>query len=84
VDPWGEHGEYHSFVFDGPVFHPPVRVRMGEVVLRDVRFFADLLPEDTSEEEPAGKPVDQDASAITTQVSPCTIRSRTRNPNGSR
>ena len=51
VDPCGEHGEYHSFVFDGPIFHEPVRVRVGEVVQRDVRFFADLLPADIVEEE---------------------------------
>lgn len=44
VDPCGEHGEYHSFVYDGPIFGKPVAVRLGEVVLRDVRYFADLLP----------------------------------------
>ncbi|MHB1423732.1 MAG: Dph6-related ATP pyrophosphatase [Gemmataceae bacterium] len=49
VDPCGEHGEYHSFVFDGPIFHKPVSVRLGEVVLRDSRYFIDLLPEDASE-----------------------------------
>lgn len=42
VDPCGEHGEYHSFVYDGPIFHKPVPVRLGDVVLRDVRCFADL------------------------------------------
>jgi uncharacterized protein (TIGR00290 family) len=46
VDPCGEHGEYHSFVFDGPIFQWPVRVRVGDVVLRDRRYFADLLPVD--------------------------------------
>ena len=51
VDPCGEHGEYHSFVFDGPVFRNPVRVRVGEVVQRDVRYFADLLAADTFEDE---------------------------------
>jgi uncharacterized protein (TIGR00290 family) len=51
VDPCGEHGEYHSFVFDGPIFHRPVRVRVGDVVLRDVRYFADLLPADHFEDE---------------------------------
>ncbi|HZW31760.1 MAG TPA: diphthine--ammonia ligase [Isosphaeraceae bacterium] len=48
VDPCGELGEYHSFVFDGPIFQRPVRVHVGEVVLRDVRYFADLLPADTA------------------------------------
>jgi diphthamide synthase (EF-2-diphthine--ammonia ligase) len=44
VDPCGEHGEYHSFVYDGPIFQRPVPVRVGEVVLRDNRYYADLLP----------------------------------------
>lgn len=34
VDPCGEHGEYHSFVFDGPVFSAPVRFHKGELVYR--------------------------------------------------
>ncbi len=44
VDPCGEYGEYHSFVYDGPIFQRPVPVRVGEVVLRDNRYYADLLP----------------------------------------
>jgi uncharacterized protein (TIGR00290 family) len=44
VDPCGEYGEYHSFVYDGPIFQRPVPVRVGEVVQRDSRFYADLLP----------------------------------------
>jgi uncharacterized protein (TIGR00290 family) len=46
ADPCGENGEFHSFVFDGPIFSTPVRFRRGEVVLRDERFsFCDLLPQ---------------------------------------
>ncbi len=30
IDPCGENGEYHSFAFDGPAFHAPVRWRAGE------------------------------------------------------
>ena len=44
VDPCGENGEFHSFVYDGPIFDRPVGITVGEVVLRDVRYFADLLP----------------------------------------
>jgi len=45
VDPCGENGEFHSFVFDGPNFRRPIPVQTGEVVLRDDRFlFCDLLP----------------------------------------
>jgi uncharacterized protein (TIGR00290 family) len=44
ADPCGERGEYHSFVWDGPVFATPVPVVRGEVVLRDGRFaYCDLF-----------------------------------------
>ena len=46
IDPCGENGEFHSFVFDGPIFQRPVDLTVGEVVLRDGRFYADLLPEE--------------------------------------
>jgi len=47
VDPCGENGEFHSFVYDGPIFKRPVTVTRGEVVLRDERYsFCDLLPAD--------------------------------------
>jgi len=45
VDPCGENGEFHSFVYDGPNFRRPVAHRRGPVVLRDERFhFCDLTP----------------------------------------
>jgi uncharacterized protein (TIGR00290 family) len=44
VDPCGEYGEYHTFVYDGPIFQRPVPVHLGAVVLRDTRYYADLLP----------------------------------------
>ncbi len=34
VDPCGEHGEFHSFVFDGPLFNKPIGFEIGEKVLR--------------------------------------------------
>jgi uncharacterized protein (TIGR00290 family) len=34
VDPCGENGEYHSFVFDGPIFSKPVVFDIGETVFR--------------------------------------------------
>lgn len=46
VDPCGENGEFHSYVYDGPIFQQSVEVSAGEVVLRDVRYFADLIPAD--------------------------------------
>ena len=43
VDPCGENGEFHTFVYDGPVFDEPVACERGEVVERDGFVFADLL-----------------------------------------
>jgi uncharacterized protein (TIGR00290 family) len=45
VDPCGENGEFHSFVFDGPNFKKTVRFTVGERVLRESFWFCDLLPE---------------------------------------
>jgi uncharacterized protein (TIGR00290 family) len=44
IDPCGENGEFHSFAFDGPMFHHPIRHRLGDVVDRDGFTFADILP----------------------------------------
>lgn len=46
VDPAGENGEFHSFVFEGPIFKKPIRFSVGEKVLRDGFWFCDLLPVD--------------------------------------
>ena len=34
VDPCGENGEYHSFVYDGPVFKEPIPFTTGEMLTR--------------------------------------------------
>ena len=44
VDPCGENGEFHTFVFAGPMFSRPLDIVMGEVVERDGYVFADCLP----------------------------------------
>ncbi len=44
VDPGGENGEFHSFVFDGPIFKERIAYTLGEKVLRDSFYFCDLLP----------------------------------------
>ena len=46
VDPCGENGEFHTFVFDGPIFKNPVRFSLGETICRDSFWFCDLIPED--------------------------------------
>ena len=44
ADPCGENGEFHTFVYDGPIFRQSVRVMKGEVIQRDGFWFCDLLP----------------------------------------
>jgi uncharacterized protein (TIGR00290 family) len=46
VDVCGENGEFHTFVFDGPLFKEPVRCKLGEVVYRESLYFCDVLPDD--------------------------------------
>lgn len=45
VDPCGENGEFHSFVFDGPRFYSPVGCVVGKTVERDSFLFVDLVPQ---------------------------------------
>jgi uncharacterized protein (TIGR00290 family) len=45
VDPCGENGEFHSFVYDGPIFREKILFSIRDIVLRDNRFyFCDLIP----------------------------------------
>jgi len=46
VDPCGENGEFHTFVFDGPMFRHPVKFVFGKKICRDAFWFCDLLPAD--------------------------------------
>jgi uncharacterized protein (TIGR00290 family) len=47
VDPCGENGEFHTFVFDGPTFRHPIPVRAGEIVERDSFIYCDLFPSES-------------------------------------
>ena len=38
IDPCGEHGEFHTCVFAGPMFNHPIAIARGDSVLRDGRF----------------------------------------------
>jgi len=40
-----ENGEFHTFVFDGPIFKTPIAFRIGEIVTREGFCFCDLLPD---------------------------------------
>jgi uncharacterized protein (TIGR00290 family) len=42
VDTCGENGEFHTFVYDGPIFSSAIAVERGEVVERDGFYFCDL------------------------------------------
>jgi uncharacterized protein (TIGR00290 family) len=44
IDPCGENGEFHSFVYNSPLFKGPIAIQLGEIVERDGFIFADLLP----------------------------------------
>ncbi len=47
VDPCGENGEFHTFVYDGPIFRRRIPFKRGKIVLRDNRFYyCDLIPEE--------------------------------------
>jgi uncharacterized protein (TIGR00290 family) len=46
ADPCGEYGEYHSFVYAGPIFAQPIACRAGEIVRRTPRFnYCDIEPQ---------------------------------------
>jgi diphthamide synthase (EF-2-diphthine--ammonia ligase) len=44
VDQCGENGEFHTFVFDGPLFRRAVGIRRGRIVERRNFVFAELSP----------------------------------------
>jgi uncharacterized protein (TIGR00290 family) len=53
IDPCGENGEFHTFVYDGPMFDEAIAVENGVTVTRDGFVFTDLC-----ECEPAGTVVE--------------------------
>jgi uncharacterized protein (TIGR00290 family) len=54
VDPCGENGEFHSFVYDCPDFAGPIEVETGEIVERDGFVFADLTLRNAAVRQPVG------------------------------
>jgi uncharacterized protein (TIGR00290 family) len=45
ADPCGEYGEYHSFVYAGPIFRQAISCKAGQVVMRTPRFnYCDIVP----------------------------------------
>jgi len=43
IDPCGEAGEFHTFVYDGPLFKRPINIGHSVPVARDDRWFLDIL-----------------------------------------
>jgi uncharacterized protein (TIGR00290 family) len=37
IDPCGENGEFHTFVFEGPIFKQPIDFKKGEIVVRSYK-----------------------------------------------
>jgi len=48
VDACGENGEFHTFVYDGPMFDRSIGVQRGDVVEKSGFVFCDLLPGDAA------------------------------------
>ena len=48
ADPCGENGEFHSFVYAGPMFDREISVVRGERVERDGFWFCDVMPAETA------------------------------------
>lgn len=55
ADPCGENGEFHTFVYDGPIFKKTLAVKKGKVVNREGFWFCDLIP------RPSSKPLEAES-----------------------
>jgi uncharacterized protein (TIGR00290 family) len=56
VDPCGERGEFHTFVWDGPGFSSPIDVETGARVTRDGFAFCDVITVSTEQTPTEGSP----------------------------
>ncbi len=54
VDPCGENGEFHTFVFDGPIFEAPIEIEKGEVVYKEYEAPKNQDDSCSSDLSPAG------------------------------
>ncbi len=45
IDPMGENGEFHTFVYDGPIFQKRIKFKIGEFHESGRFKFCDLIPE---------------------------------------
>jgi uncharacterized protein (TIGR00290 family) len=45
VDACGENGEFHTFVYDAPMFSRPISIKVGDIIERDGFIFTDVMPD---------------------------------------
>lgn len=43
IDPCGENGEFHTFIYDAPLFSEPINISIGEIINSDGFIFADIV-----------------------------------------
>jgi uncharacterized protein (TIGR00290 family) len=43
IDPCGEHGEFHTFVYDGPIFKYPIGIKKGAIMEKEGFLYQDLI-----------------------------------------
>ncbi len=43
IDKCGENGEFHTFVYDGPIFKKPVKFEVGQVIETDKSYILDIF-----------------------------------------
>jgi diphthamide synthase (EF-2-diphthine--ammonia ligase) len=46
VDPCGERGEFHSFVYAGPILKTAIPISLGETIVQGQFVFADVIPQE--------------------------------------
>jgi len=56
VDPCGENGEFHTFVFDGPIFKEPIPFDKGEIVYR--KYSSPTQNDNSTDKKIADNPFD--------------------------
>jgi uncharacterized protein (TIGR00290 family) len=55
IDPCGENGEFHSFVYAGPMFDSEIGIEVGEKITKDHFVFTDLIPAECCTPAPSSR-----------------------------
>ncbi|MHC4675943.1 MAG: Dph6-related ATP pyrophosphatase, partial [Planctomycetota bacterium] len=43
IDPCGEHGEFHTFVYDAPIFNRTINVHPGQIAQKNEFVYVDMV-----------------------------------------